>query len=347
MPEPLPLVRDCDTFVKLAAPIDVPPTVTELTPDVDNVIMTGTTTVSTDGVTPVNEVQTIDISSLNGYVELYDAGSPGTDLLNASANDWDTAEELLGALTSHPSYADADFTLGLNTDSTALEITFKSVGPDNPEINLRDLIETGPITDGDDTTAQVQRFSNFGDITTGNKTYELFGTGPVNLFVTSPADSSAYTVDQLVLDFKDHPAYDDAYFTLSVENGDLVLTHKEVGASDSYAWLSSITDSSITTTGVTGVAETQLIDASSIDIVHNETYVFQAGGKELSYVATKTDETMADIVAGLKKSGSYNEQEFSISELNGTLTISFANVGAVSNEAKFFRQEGAQLADVE
>ena len=328
-------------------------TVTELKADASDATMTVTASTENLGVTPVLEVQEIDISSLNQgtFFELFYGDSPTTDLLQAGSTErpWATPAELLTQLKNHPNYSSADFNLELNSDNSALLINFKAEGSSGEQVKLRDVM--GSVASASTAnTLKSERFS-ISDITSNGASYELYGVEDVILNVKAPDDATEYTMDKLLADFKEHEAYDDAYFTLSVDGNDLVLTHKENSRTDSGddlgdAWLSLLTDGSISTVAVAGEAEVQAVDAQSIDIVKNETYVLKVGTTELTYQVTAENESLSDIVDGLKEHPDYDENQFSVTQASGSISVTFSEVGEVTEKAEFFRVEGAQLADV-
>ncbi|MEY3791459.1 MAG: Flagellin [Pseudomonadota bacterium] len=325
----------------------------------DSVRISGVRSVQGSYATGLNELQTIDTSSIDfanksAVLSFGDVSLSSGDL-GASAS----VTDLVSGLTSDANYADAPFTI-TDSGSNTLAISWKNNGVISSTAQLQLTANaqtvsatrsTTGLSEDDLPAVAEQQFITLSDtnLSTATSVVITDSSGSQNSYGIS-FDSGSATISSLVDAFNTNYA-DSMSFTLSAESDGIRLNWNATGAQSGTAsmvvssydstegtYSTAVYDASQSVVGAAaGTKEVQNFSLSD-SAIQGQTITLTANGTTLSSGQMASDATLSDFLTALQSDSNYASAGFelsleSIDGTTGSLMLNWTSAAAVSDLA--------------
>jgi hypothetical protein len=325
----------------------------------DSVRISGVRSVQGSYATGLNELQTIDTSSIDfanksAVLSFGDVSLSSGDL-GASAS----VTDLVSGLTSDANYADAPFTI-TDSGSNTLAISWKNNGVISSTAQLQLTANaqtvsatrsTTGLSEDDLPAVAEQQFITLSDtnLSTATSVVITDSSGSQNSYGIS-FDSGSATISSLVDAFNTNYA-DSMSFTLSAESDGIRLNWNATGAQSGTAsmvvssydstegtYSTAVYDASQSVVGASaGTKEVQNFSLSD-SAIQGQTITLTANGTTLSSGQMASDATLSDFLTALQSDSNYASAGFelsleSIDGTTGSLMLNWTSAAAVSDLA--------------
>jgi flagellin len=315
--------------------------VTNVALDVDNVATIGDTT-----------TLTVTDSAGAATAISYTAVASGETLATIVAG--------LNTAATTASYADATFSA--NSDGVSIDVTYADTGVQTDTITLDalDNVTAAVTTTGSVTQAatsavaaitnvalDVTGVSGIGDTVTFNDAGTSFSyttlaanedIATILAGLQAAATTASYATTALSVG-SDGESIDVTNNTVNTANGTITLAATDVAT----AVVS--TTGSTTTTGFDGIAQISSVDASAFEVEEGDVFTMVVGDVTLTYTASSTDTSIADVVTGLQTDDDYDATVFVLSESSDTITATYTDGEAQADTTITFGQNLFDVSD--
>lgn len=325
----------------------------------DSVRISGVRSVQGSYATGLNELQTIDTSSIDfanksAVLSFGDVSLSSGDL-GASAS----VTDLVSGLTSDANYADAPFTI-TDRGSNTLALSWKNNGVISSTVQLQLTANaqkvsatrsTTGVSESDLPAVAEQQFITLSDsnLSTATSVVITDSSGSQNSYGIS-FDSGSATLSSLVDAFNTNYSANMS-FTLSAESGGIRLNWNATGAQSGTAsmvvssydstegtYSTAVYDASQSVVGAAaGTKEIQSFSLSD-SAIQGQTITLTANGTTLSSGQMASDATLSDFLTALQSDSNYASAGFelsleSIDGTTGSLMLNWTSAAAVSDLA--------------